>query len=166
METKEKVFISTQLAVALPPTALKLINWLIAWQSNPQQKLYVKQYAKNLKMSVEDVELAIQTLVDVNLVEISRVDQTWIINLNREQIKKYYKLDLKKVTESDGIKLADRVTWDEVETEKSKPSMDFEDMSEEQLQHLLLRIEASLSEKQQVKKLIKNNVEFNDGLPF
>ena len=164
METKEKVFISTQLAVALPPTALKLINWLIAWQSNPQQKLYVKQYAKNLKMSVEDVELAIQTLADVNLVDISRVDQTWIINLNREQIKKYYKLDLKKVIESDGIKLADKVTWDEVETEKSKPSMDFEDMSEEQLQHLLLRIEASLSEKQQVKKLIKNNVE--DDLPW
>ena len=166
METKEKVFISTQLAVALPPTALKVLNWLIAWQSNPQQKLYVKQYAKNLKMSVEDVELAIQTLADVNLVDISRVDQTWIANLNKEQIKKYYKLDLKKVIDSDGIKLADRVTWDEVETEKSKPSMDFEDMSEQQLQQLLLRIEASLSEKQQVKKLIKNNVEFNDGLPF
>ena len=163
METKEKVFISTQLAVALPPTALKVLNWLIAWQSNPQQKLYVKQYAKNLKMSVEDVELAIQTLADVNLVDISRVDQTWIANLNKEQIKKYYKLDLKKVIESDGIKLADRVTWDEVETEKSKPSMDFEDMSEEQLQKLLMRIEASLSEKQQVKKLVKNNY---DDLPF
>ena len=164
METKSKrIYASNQLIVALDPRVLKVCMWILGWQSQGSIKYYPKQYAKAMKMEEDEVERCIQSLVNAKLIDVSRVDQTWMLTPNADQFQKYYEIDLSKVLEGRGIPMADTVTWNETRETKSK-SNSIEDMSEDDLKRLLMRIEASLSERQQVKELVRSN-EPND-LPF
>ena len=162
METKSKrIYPSTQLIVALDARVLKVYLWILSWSSSQGSvKYYEKQFAKACKMSEDEVELCIQSLVDAKLIDISRVDQTWMITPNEEQNQKYYQIPISKVLEGNGIKMAESVTWNASEA----PTQDISDMSEQQIQAMILRLQASLNEKKQLKELIKDNVP-ND-LPF
>lgn len=162
METKSKrIFPSTQLIVALDAKVLKVYLWILSWSSSQGSvKYYEKQFAKACKMTEDEVELCIQSLVDAKLIDISRVDQTWMITPNEEQNQKYYQIPISKVLEGKGIAMADTVTWNASEA----PTQDISDMSEQQIQAMILRLQASLNEKKQLKGLIKDNVP-ND-LPF
>lgn len=162
METKSKrIFPSTQLIVALDAKVLKVYLWILSWSSSQGSvKYYEKQFAKACKMTEDEVELCIQSLVDAKLIDISRVDQTWMITPNEEQNQKYYQIPISKVLEGKGIAMADTVTWNASEA----PTQDISDMSEQQIQAMILRLQASLNEKKQLKELIKDNVP-ND-LPF
>lgn len=162
METKSKrIFPSTQLIVALDAKVLKVYLWILSWSSSQGSvKYYEKQFAKACKMTEDEVELCIQSLADAKLIDISRVDQTWMITPNEEQNQKYYQIPISKVLEGKGIAMADTVTWNASEA----TTQDISDMSEQQIQAMILRLQASLNEKKQLKGLIKDNVP-ND-LPF
>lgn len=162
METKSKrIFPSTQLIVALDAKVLKVYLWILSWSSSQGSvKYYEKQFAKACKLTEDEVDLCIQSLVDAKLIDISRVDQTWMITPNEEQNQKYYQIPISKVLEGKGIAMADTVTWNASEA----PTQDISDMSEQQIQAMILRLQASLNEKKQLKGLIKDNVP-ND-LPF
>ena len=162
METKSKrIYPSTQLIVALDAKVLKVYLWILSWSSSQGSvKYYEKQFAKACKMTEDEVDLCIQSLVDAKLIDISRVDQTWMITPNEEQNQKYYQIPISKVLEGKGIAMADTVTWNASEA----PTQDISDMSEQQIQAMILRLQASLNEKKQLKGLIKDNVP-ND-LPF
>lgn len=162
METKSKrIFPSTQLIVALDARVLKVYLWILSWSSSQGSvKYYEKQFAKACKLTEDEVDLCIQSLVDAKLIDISRVDQTWMITPNEEQNQKYYQIPISKVLEGKGIAMADTVTWNASEA----PTQDISDMSEQQIQAMILRLQASLNEKKQLKELIKDNVP-ND-LPF
>lgn len=157
METK-RIYPATQCICALPPIALKVYMYLLGWQSQETIKLYVKQIAKSCKLTEGEVELAIQTLEDVKLIDICKIDQLFCATINAEQAQKYYKIPISKIIESDGIKMATEVKWN-VEEENS------DDMSEQQLQSMILKLQAQLNEKRQVKKLIKTN-DVVDDLPW
>ena len=162
METKSKrIFPSRQLIVALDAKVLKVYLWILSWSSSQGSvKYYEKQFAKACKLTEDEVDLCIQSLVDAKLIDISRVDQTWMITPNEEQNQKYYQIPISKVLEGKGIAMADTVTWNASEA----PTQDISDMSEQQIQAMILRLQASLNEKKQLKELIKDNVP-ND-LPF
>lgn len=170
MEKKEKVYMSSQLVCMLPPMACKVFQYILGWQNNDSIKYYPKQYASMLHMDELEVELAIQTLVDNKLLEIGKIDQTFILNINKDMVRKYFDVPLQKVHDHEGFKMSQKITWNVSEQEKPKPkAVDIEDMDEGQLQKLLLRIEASLNEKQQMKKLVKMAEEpcvSTDDLPF
>ena len=163
METKSKrIYPSTQLIVALDARVLKVYLWILSWSSSQGSvKYYEKQFAKACKLSEDEVELCIQSLVDAKLIDISRVDQTWKITPNEEQNQKYYQIPISKVLEGNGIKMAESVTWNcDVE-----PKQDVADMSEQQIQAMILRLQAQLNEKKEVRKMVASNVDVND-LPF
>ena len=162
METKSKrIFPSTQLIVALDAKVLKVYLWILSWSSSQGSvKYYEKQFAKACKLTEDEVDLCIQSLVDAKLIDISRVDQTWMITPNEEQNQKYYQIPISKVLEGKGIAMADTVTWNASEA----PTQDISDMSEQQIQAMILRLQASLNEKKQLKELIKDNVPTD--LPF
>lgn len=163
METKSKrIYPSTQLIVALDARVLKVYLWILSWSSSQGSvKYYEKQFAKACKLSEDEVELCIQSLVDAKLIDISRVDQTWMITPNEEQNQKYYQIPISKVLEGKGINLAEHVTWNcDVE-----PKHDVADMTEQQIQAMILRLQAQLNEKKEVRKMVASNVDVND-LPF
>lgn len=163
MESKGKrIYPSTQLIVALDARVLKVYLWILSWSSSQGSvKYYERQFAKACKMTEEEVELCIQTLVDTKLIDISRVDQTWMITPNDEQNQKYYNIPISKVLEGSGIPMASNVSWNcDVE-----PKEDIADMSEQQITAMILRLQAQLNEKKEVKKMVASPNIPND-LPF
>ena len=163
MENKGKrIYPATQLIVALDPRVLKVYLWILSWSSSQGSvKYYERQFSKACKMTEEEVELCIQTLVDTKLIDISRVDQTWMITPNDEQNQKYYNIPISKVLEGSGIPMASNVSWNcDVE-----PKEDIADMSEQQITAMILRLQAQLNEKKEVKKMVASPNIPND-LPF
>lgn len=161
MENKGKrIYPSSQLICALDARVLKVLMWILGWQSQGSIKYYPKQFAKACKMTEDEVDLCIQTLIDIKLLDVSRIDQTWMLTPNGDRFQKYFDVPISKVIESDGIPMAKEVTWN-VEEE---PKQDIADMSEQEITAMILRLQAQLNEKQQVKKLVKNNEP--DDLPW
>ena len=156
----KRIYPSSQLVCALDARVLQVLMWILGWQSQGSIKYYPKQFAKACKMTEDEVDLCIQTLIDIKLLDVSRIDQTWMLTPNAERFQKYFDVPISKVIESDGIPMAKEVTWN-VEEE---PKQDIADMSEQEITAMILRLQAQLNEKQQVKKLVKNNEP--DDLPF
>lgn len=158
---KKRIYPSTQLVVALDSKTLKVAMWILGWQNQGSVKYYPKQFAKACKMEEKEVELCIQTLVNCKLIDVSLVDQTWMLTPNAEQFQKYYEVPMSKVLEGNGIPMAKEVTWNIVETK--------DDESDEELQRQILMLQAKLNERQQMKKCVvsmaaqTNDV---DSLPF
>ena len=165
MENKGKrIYPATQLVVALDPRVLKVYLWILSWSaSQGSVKYYEKQFAKACKMEIEEVERCIQTLVDIKLLDVSRVDQTWMLTPNEGQNNRYYKIPISKVLEGKGIDIADIATWNE-ECEVIKPHSD---MTKEQMKKMILMLQAQLNEAEQVEKLVQTcEPKYEDGLPF
>jgi hypothetical protein len=159
---EKKAFVSTQLLAVLPPMALKTLMYICNWQNSPNGiMLYEHRFAKTLKMTEQEVRLCIQTLINLKLIDLTRIDGKWRIEINVDEFGKYLKIPMERVIEHEGYKMADKVEYEAVE--ENKPSS-IEDMSDDDLKKLLMRIEASLSERQQVKELVKTNVQ--SDLPF
>ncbi len=160
METNEKVYVSTQLLAVLPPMVLKVLLFIVNWQNSPKGiMLYEHRFGRTLKMTDQEVRVSIQTLINLKLIDLTRIDGKWRIELNQTEFKKYYKIPMDRVIEHEGYNLADKITYDEVEKE------DDGDMSEEQIQKMILRLQAQLNEKKQTKQLVASVAE-TDDLPF
>lgn len=161
---KEKVFMSQQLCCMLQPLALKLMCYILNWQNATVIKYYEKQFCKFLHLSPREVEIGIQTLVDNNLIDVSNIDNGWVIEINKDTVRKYFNVSMQTVHDHDVLPLSTKVTWNVVEEEQPKQGSKLDSMSDDELKKLLLRIEASLNERQQVKELVKSNEPMD--LPF
>ena len=118
MEKQDKVFMSTQLLAVLPPIVCKVAIYLVNWQSSPNGiMLYEHRFAKTLKLTEQEVRISIQTLINLKLIDLTRIDGKWRIEFNQSEWQKYYKIPMDRVIEHEGYKLADKITYDEVEKE-------------------------------------------------
>ena len=162
MENKTKrIYPSTQLVVALDSKILKVYMWILSWASSTGSvKYYSKQFAKACKLEEDEVERCIQSLIDCKLVDVSKVDQTWMLTPNEDQNQKYYKVPISKVIEGKGIEIADIATWNE--EAEVVPTTD--KMSKEQIRKTILMLQAQLKEQEQVEKMVETN-DVSD-LPF
>lgn len=156
----KRIYPASQLVCALDARVLKVLMWILGWQNQGSVKYYPKQFAKACKMTEDEVDLCIQTLVDIKLIDVGRIDQTWMLTPNAERFQKYYDVPISKVIESNGIPMAKEVTWNVEEEQKQ----DIADMSEQEITAMILRLQAQLNEKKQVKELVKNNEP--DDLPW
>lgn len=169
MEKTEKVFMTQQLICMLPSLCVKTLGYLINWQKYEVIKYYPNQMTKFMHITEKELEIALQTLSDRNLIDISKIDGNYAIQLNKNVIMSYINVPMQKVHDTEGFKLADKVTWN-IEEKTTMPSylygsLPVEDMDEKQIQAMILRLQASLNEKKQVKELVKSN-EVVDDLPF
>ena len=161
MEKTKRIYPSSQLVCALDARVLKCLMWILGWQSQGSIKYYPKQFAKACKMTEEEVDLCIQTLVDCKLLDVSKIDQTWMLTPNGEQFQKYYDIPISTVIEGNGIKMAEHVSWNCEETK-----VDVSDMSEQQITAMILRLQAQLNEKKLVQKMVVGSSNKVDDLPF
>lgn len=154
MERNEKVYMANQLNCMLPPSAVKVMNYILSWQSQGDVKYYEKQFSALLHMSKGEVEVAIQTLIDNNLLSAEQRGDIWYLILKKDVIKKYFDVPMQKVHDHPGFNLSMNVTWNKTEKEEEAPA-DTENMSEQQLQALIMKLQIQLNEKQQVNSLVK-----------
>ena len=144
METKEKVFMSTQLLAVLPPIVCKVAIYLVNWQSSPNGiMLYEHRFAKTLKLTEQEVRISIQTLINLKLIDLTRIDGKWRIEFNQSEWQKYYKIPMDRVIEHEGYKLADKITYDEVEKEDEKLAS----ISDADLEKLIKELQRRREEK-------------------
>lgn len=147
----------------LHPIALKVLVHLVCW--NKLQTYYPKSMSKVLHMEVDEIELGIQSLLDHKLLTVSNVDGKWQIAVNSDEVMRYVKVPMEKVCEHDGFKLPNAVTWT-----MDKPNGKFEDiegLSVDEINRLILRLKASLHEREEIKKrVVYANARASDDLPY
>lgn len=164
---KERVYISTQLACMLPPTALKVLSYLISWQSQEQIKYFDKQFSKAMHLDKAEIEQALQLLIDKELINARKIDTYWVFELEKKKIQSYFNVPMQKVYDHEGFKLPPQITWNKENTK----SEDINDMSDDEMKRMILMLQARLNEKEQAKKVVvsasKNKTEdVIDDLPW
>lgn len=130
-------------------------------------RYYSRQFAKATKLTEDEVERCIQTLIDYKLIDVTNTEQGFLFMPNIDQAKKYFEVPMGKVLESDGIKMAETATWNKASA--AVQELKIEDMNAEQIQALLVRLQASLNERKQMEKFVKvasTPAEKFDDLPF
>lgn len=159
-----RAFISNQLACVLHPLPLKVLFYIVSW--NKPQKYYPKNMAKVLHIDVSELDLAIQSLVDHNLLSVTNIDGKFVLEVEKQEIDKYVKIPMERVLTHQGYSLPTEITWNKAESTKS----DVDDMSEDEMKRMLLMIQARLNEKEQLKKKVvsvsSSKDDIVDDLPF
>ena len=166
-EKPKRLFPSTQLVVVLDSRVLKCYLWISSWMPTGGVRYYSRQFAKATKLTEDEVERCIQALIDYKLVDVTNTEQGFLLTPNIEQARKYFEVPMSKALESDGIKMAENATWNKESAVVQKRKI--EDMNVEQIQAMIYRLQASLQEKEQLKKFVKvtpSPAEKFDDLPF
>lgn len=166
-EKPKRLFPSTQLVVALDSRVLKTYLWICSWMPTGGVRYYARQFSKATKLTEDEVERCIQALIDYKLVDVTNTDQGFLFMPNTDQAKKYFEVPMSKALESEGIKMAETATWNKESAVLQKSKI--EDMDAEQIQAMIYRLQASLQEKEQMKKFVKvtsSPTEKFDDLPF
>ena len=163
-EKPKRLYPSTQLIAVLDAKVLKTYMWVLTWGGNV--RYYSKQLSKAIGLPEDEVELCIQALVDRRLITVTNTEQGFVFNPNAEEHEKYFKMPLGEVLEGEKIKMAEKVTWNKDSTVKKSK---IDDMDAQQIQALIVRLQASLQEKKQMEKFVKvtqSPTEKFDDLPF
>ena len=166
-EKPKRFYPSTQLMVTLDSRVLKTYLWICNWMALGGARYYSRQFSKATKLTEDEVERCIQALIDYKLVDVTNTEQGFLFTPNVEQARKYFEVPMGKVLESDGIKMAEKATWnkDNIVVQKRK----IEEMDAEQIQAMIIRLQASLEEKKEMEKFVKvtpSPSEKFDDLPF
>ena len=168
MEDK-RAFVSNQLVCVLHPLPLKVLLYIVSW--NKEQKYYPKSMAKVLHIDVSELDLVIQSLVDHKLLSVTNVDGKFVLDIEKDEIAKYVKIPMERVMEHEGYSLPKEITWNKGES-MPKRLNDIEGLSPSEITQLILRLQASLNEKEQVKRKVvtvgssSDGEITEDGLPF
>ena len=168
-EKPKRLYPSTQLLVALNAKVLITYLWILTWGGSV--RYFSKQFMKATGLTEDSVERCIQTLVDLKLVTVTNTEQGFMLTPNAEEHQKYFKMPLAQMLGAGKIKMADEATWNRTTpVQESKiENMEIEDLDADQLKALLIRLQASIQEKEQMKKFVKvasSPAEKFDDLPF
>ena len=168
-EKPKRLYPSAQLLVALDAKVLKTYLWITIWGGSV--RYFSKQFSKAIGISEDETERCIQALVDKRLVTVTNTEQGFLLTPNAEEHQKYFEIPLGQMLGCDKIKMADEATWTKTTpVQKSKiEDMEIKDMDAQQIQALIVRLQASLKEKEQLKKFVKvtpSPTEKFDDLPF
>ena len=162
MEDK-KVFIPTQLTALLHPIPLKILLYMVNMQGLGAFKIYTSALSGILKMKEEHLKIGIQTLIDNNLISISKNDEGhFVATLNKETFQKFFEIPVGELKNKELLPVSKEVTWNKIQP--TKPSTN-DDMSTAEIKRMLLMLQAQLKEREQVEKMVKVNDEPTD-LPW
>lgn len=163
MEDK-KVFIPTQLAAMLHPIPLKILLYMVNMQGLGDFKIYTSALSGILKMKEEHFKMGVQTLIDNNLISISKNEEGhFVTRLNKDTFKKFFEIPVGELKNKELLPVSKDVTWDKIQV--TKPSTN-DDMSTAEIKRMLLMLQAQLKEREQVEKMVKTSETQCDDLPF
>ena len=154
-EKPKRLYPSAQLVVALDAKVLKTYVWIIIWGGSV--RYFSRHFSKAIGISENRVERCIQALVDKRLVTVTNTEQDFLLTPNAEEHHKYFEIPFGQMLECDKIKMTDEATWTKT-TPVQKPKiedMEIEDMDDDQLKALFIRLQASINERKQMKKFVK-----------
>ena len=149
-EKSKRLYPSAQLVVALDAKVFKTYVWIIIWGGSV--RYFSRQFSNAIGLSENRVERCIQALVDNRLITVTNTEQGFLLTPNAEEHKKYSEIPLGQMLGCKKIKMADEATWNKTTpVQRSK----IEDMDVDQIEAMMIRLQASLQEKKQMKKFVK-----------
>lgn len=164
MEDK-KVFIPTQLAALLHPIPLKILLYMVNMQGLGSFKIYASALSSILKMKEEHLKMGVQTLIDNNLISISKNEEGhFVTKLNKGTFQKFFEIPVGELKNKELLPVAKDVTWDKIHI--TKPSTNDDSMSTAEIKRMLLMLQAQLKEREQVEKMVKTSDTQCDDLPW
>lgn len=154
-EKPKRLYPSSQLLVALEARVLKTYLWILNWGGSV--RYFSKHFSKAIGISENRVERCIQALVDKRLVTVTNTDQGFLLTPNAEEHWKYSEIPLGQMIGCDKIKMAAEATWTKTTpVQKSKiEDIEIDDMDDDQLEAVMIRLQASINERKQMKKFVK-----------
>ena len=154
-EKPKRLYPSAQLVVALDAKVLKTYIWITIWGGSV--RYFSRHFSKAIGISENRVERCIQALVDKRLVTVTNTEQGFLLTPNAEEHWKYSEIPLGQMIGCEKIKMAEKATWNKnAPIQKPKfEDMEIEDMNVDQIEAMMIRLQASLQEKKQMKKFVK-----------
>lgn len=156
----EKIFLNLKLKCLLATEVYKVADFLFAVQKEGCVT-YSPNNCKTLHMPREAVELAIQTLIDLEVIEYpSKEGNYWKFKINAESIKRYNDSSWDDVNNAPVLRKAT-----EVKFTNEKPAMKYEmvNMTPEQMMAQMKLLQDMITMKQ--KQMQKNN-DAEDNFPW
>ena len=151
-EKPKRLYPSRQLLVALDAKVLKTYLWITIWGGSV--RYFSRQFSKAIGMTENRVERCIQALVDKRLVTVTNTEQGFLLTPNAEEHWKYSEIPLGQMIGCEKIKMPKTATWNKESAVLQKPKfedMEIEDMNVVQIEAMMIRLHASLQEKNQMK---------------
>ena len=154
-EKPKRLYPSAQLVAALDAKVLKTYLWIIIWGGSV--RYFSRHFSNAIGLSENRVERCIQALVDKKLVTVTNTEQGFLLTPNAEEHHKYFEIPLGQMLGCGKIKMAEKATWNKnAPIQKPKfEDMEIEDMNVDQIEAMMIRLQASLQEKKQMKKFVK-----------
>lgn len=117
---KNSRLLPTQLMLLLPPIAAQLLYYLFGFTLNSDGKNYFYQRTFNsLKMTEDEFDTALQTLIDIGVVDVTRRDETkYDYIVNYDKIKEF-NFPFKEMVNMEKIKLSTEVTFRNIKANSS-----------------------------------------------
>lgn len=117
---KNSKFLPTQLMLLLPPIAAQLLYYLFLLSLKSDGKSYFYQRTFNsLKMTEDDFDAALQTLIDSGIVYVSRRDETtYDYIVNYDKINEFV-FPFKEMLNMEKIKLSTDITFRNINVNSS-----------------------------------------------
>ena len=117
---KNSRFLPTQLMLLLPPIAAQLLYYLFSFSLKNDGKYYFYQRTFNsLKMTEDDFDAALQTLIDNGIVNVTRRDETtYDYIVNYDKINEFV-FPFKEMLNIEKIKLSTDITFKNIKANSS-----------------------------------------------
>lgn len=136
---KSSRFLPTQLMLLLPPIAAQLLYYLFVLSLKSDGKSYFYQRTFNsLKMTEDDFDAALQTLIDNGVVDVNRRDETtYDYIVNYDKINEFV-FPFKEMLNMEKIKLSTDITFRNIKANSSNV-----ELTDVQLNELAMKLNSS-----------------------
>ena len=120
VDEQNKKLLPSQLMFLLPPIAAQLLHYLFSFSLKSDGKGYFYQRTFNsLKMTEDDFDSALQTLIDNGIVNVTRRDETtYDYIVNYEKLKEFL-FPFKEMVNMEKIKLSTDITFRNINANSS-----------------------------------------------
>ena len=160
---KGKIYLPMQIKALMPSDMYKVLDVLVAFQKEGIVS-YSKRNAEFFHMDLAVADQAIQTAIDIKLlIPVEKDGGVYKFRINEDVIKRAQEVNLKDISSKKMIKLSTDITF---KSQKNEEKKDVDCMSYDEMKKMLLMLQARMNEHEQVKKLVVNNSDEDDGLPF
>ena len=132
---KNSRLLPSQLMLLLPPRAAQLLYYLFGFSLNNDGKNYFYQRTFNsLKMTEDEFDTALQTLIDIGIVDVTRRDETtYDYIVNYDKIKEF-NFPFKEMVNMEKIKLSTDITFRNI----TDDSCSIDELTDDQMKEITI----------------------------
>lgn len=132
---KNSRLLPTQLMLLLPPIAAQLLYYLFGFSLNSDGKNYFYQRTFNsLKMTEDEFDTALQTLIDIGIVDVTRRDETKYDYIVKYDKIKEFNFPFKEMVNMEKIKLSTEVTFRNI----TDDSCSIDELTDDQMKEITI----------------------------